>query len=434
MDTTAQGPAWQVHCDAEGRLTTCGAAAQAWLGYDDETLPAGTRLERLVPWPVALIVLPKLVARTRARGTDAQSLVLRHRDGSMRPATVTATVTAAARAADSVQPSSLRLQIEPLTNANAAAFLPTGPRVHLARWARITRAPFLTATLAPVLLAAAWVWAHPGGTPFSWLRFVLALLGASLLHAAANTFNDYFDWASGCDQGNLEFFAPFSGGSRTVELGLLAQRRVLTVALTCSLMAAAIGIALYILAGPGIIVFGLIGLGAAWAYTSPTVRLAARRGLGELTVALCFGPLMTAGMVYAMTGTVHGFDFVLGIPLGLLTTAILWINQFPDVDADARVGKNNLVVTMGRQRARWGYVLLVAAPFVLVGAAVAANVAGVWSLLALLALPLATYATVVVIRHWNDRSLVRANAATIQLHLVTGVLLCIGALMQRWWG
>ena len=88
--------------------------------------------------------------------------------------------------------------------------------LRLRRWLHLVRAPFLTATVIPVLLAGAWVWATRLESPFPGLSFTLALIGAVALQAAANTFNDYFDWASGTDQANNQAFAPFSGGSRAI--------------------------------------------------------------------------------------------------------------------------------------------------------------------------------------------------------------------------
>jgi 1,4-dihydroxy-2-naphthoate octaprenyltransferase len=138
---------------------------------------------------------------------------------------------------------------------------------------------------------------------------------------------------------------------------------------------------------------------------------------------------MVAGTVFALSGTLTWLDFFVGLPIGLLTTAILWINQFPDLEADATTGKNNMVVVLGRKRARWGYFLLIVAAF---GSALIGVLAGFLPLTALLMLagiPLAVYAISILFRHYSDRGLIKANSTTILLHFVSGLLLAVGLMI-----
>jgi len=250
------------------------------------------------------------------------------------------------------------------------------------------------------------------------------------LHLGANTFNDYFDWTSGTDQQNSEYFLPFSGGSRSIELGLITEKGLLRLAITTFAVAAACGAALVFRVGSAILGYGLAGAFAAYFYTAPPLRLAARKGLGELFVGLAFGPLMTAGMFTALTGRVDPRAFATGVLPGLLTAAILYINEFPDAPSDERAGKSHLVVVLGKRGARWGYA------FLLLGAAaslVGLVVARVWpplALIALLAAPLGISATRTLWRHYDDRELVSANKATILLQLAATVLATLGLL----WG
>jgi 1,4-dihydroxy-2-naphthoate octaprenyltransferase len=135
---------------------------------------------------------------------------------------------------------------------------------------------------------------------------------------------------------------------------------------------------------------------------------------------------MTAGTVYALGGSLAPVDFLPGIPIALFVTAILWINEFPDFEADQATGKYNLVVVLGKKQARWGYLALIAGAF---GAVVLGVVAG-WlpptALLMLLTVPLAAYAIVMLFRHYRERVLIKANATTIVLHLASGLLLALG--------
>jgi 1,4-dihydroxy-2-naphthoate octaprenyltransferase len=299
-------------------------------------------------------------------------------------------------------------------------------------WLVITRAPFLTAMIVPILIGAAWVATNNLVTPFPFGKFFMALFAGIFLHVAANTFNDYFDWTSGTDQANNDYFLPYSGGSRSIELGLVNEKTLFTVGSVALVLSGLIGLALAMTSGWGVIAFGVVGAFLAFFYTAPPLRLAARRGLGELAVGSAFGPLAVAGTVYALTGRATLVDFLAGVPIGLLTIAILWINQFPDVEADAASGKNNLVVTLGRAQARWGYVLLMVAAFGL--AAYWTLVSGIFPLGALLILggaPLAIQASGVILREYGQRSLVRANVATIKLHAIAGLLMAVGILFSE---
>ena len=124
------------------------------------------------------------------------------------------------------------------------------------------------------------------------------------------------------------------------------------------------------------------------------------------------------------------FVLLAGVPLGLLTAAILWINELPDAPSDAKTGKNTLVVVLGPKPAVWGYLALVTLGLGAIPVGVAAGLFPKLSLLGLLGLPLALRAVKVAFEHFGDRTLVKANAGTIQLHLVTGLGLAVGLLLS----
>jgi 1,4-dihydroxy-2-naphthoate octaprenyltransferase len=299
-------------------------------------------------------------------------------------------------------------------------------------WLVITRAPFLTAIIVPILVGASWAVYRNLVQPFPWDLFFLALFAGIFMHVAANTFNDYFDWRSGTDQANNDYFLPYSGGSRSIELGLISEKALFRVALISLLISSVLGLILAMRSGAGILLFGLVGALSSYFYTAPPLRLAARKGLGELLIGLNFGPLATAGTVYALTGSVTLADFLIGLPIGLLTTAILWINQFPDEASDRKTGKINLVVLLGKKRARWGYLLLLAAAFGLLFYWLVTGALPLGALLILGSVPLAVYAGRIAVREYDQRNLIRANATTIQLHLAYGLLLVVGLLLSAY--
>jgi 1,4-dihydroxy-2-naphthoate octaprenyltransferase len=278
----------------------------------------------------------------------------------------------------------------------------------------------------PVLVASAWAGSYFEAGAFPWGLFASALVAASLLQVSANTFNDYFDWRSGADPANNDYFRPYSGGSRAIELGLISERQLLRVAIAALIIAALAAVPVLLTRGPAILVFGMVGAALAYFYTAPPLRLSARRGLGELSVMLAFGPLLTAGTVFALTGSIETGAFLIGLPPGFLAGAILWVNQFPDTESDAATGKNHLMVTVGKKAGRWAYVVLISCAFISTLTLVWSGTFPVATLAMLIGLPLAAYAIRVVFKHYLDRELIRANKATIQLHILCGLALVAG--------
>jgi 1,4-dihydroxy-2-naphthoate octaprenyltransferase len=254
-------------------------------------------------------------------------------------------------------------------------------------------------------------------------------MGVILLHLSANVFNDYFDGISGTDDANNNYFLPFSGGSRSVELGLITPKGQFKLASLLMLGAVACGLPLVIQMGQPVVMVGLAGAALGFFYTAPPFKLIARRGLGELTIGLCFGPLLTVGTVAALSGVIDMNAFWMGIPLGLLTTGILWINQFPDYEADKATGKNNLVVTLGVSASRFGYAAIMLGAFVALGALITNGIfqSGLW--IAMLGLPVALHAIFVCFRDFQKRQLIIANRNTIILQSVVSLLMVGGLVL-----
>jgi 1,4-dihydroxy-2-naphthoate octaprenyltransferase len=239
-----------------------------------------------------------------------------------------------------------------------------------------------------------------------------------------------YDWQSGADKINHDYFLPYSGGSRAIELGLITERGLMKIAVGAIVVAFTCGLGIAALGSPVVLPLGLLGALAAWTYTAPPLRLIARRGLGELLIGVAFGPLLSVGAVAAVTGSIDPIAALLGIPVGLLTTAILWINEFPDAPSDALAGKTHLVVTIGTSAARWGYVALIAVAFGTLVALVALGALAPTALLALLTLPLALRSTFILFREYRSRALVRANVGTIILQGAFGFTLACGILIS----
>lgn len=416
-----------ITCDMEGRIETFNKGAEEIFGYQPEEVIGKKRVSLFSPGLVVLERVPGWLKTASEKGEYQGRTVFVSKQGTFIPAEVRITPTF--KDGKQVGYCGVTTPLEvPVSEVMPQAALMT----KIFAWLVIMRMPFLTATIVPVLIGAAWVAANQLATPFPWGLFFITLVGACALHVAANTFNDYFDWTSGTDKVNNEYFLPYSGGSRSMELGLISERGMLTVALVALALATACGLAVMALTGQyALIYFGLAGAFSAYFYTAPPLRLVARKGLGELLIGLNFGPLMTAGTVMALTGRVTWQDFLVGLPVGLLTTAILWINQFPDETADRASGKNNLVVVLGKERARWGYVALMVGAFGVSAVGALTRVFPLGALAILLAIPMAYTATRTLFRHYADRQLVTANATTINLQLVAGLLMAVGILASQ---
>jgi 1,4-dihydroxy-2-naphthoate polyprenyltransferase len=417
-----------ITCDLEGRIETFNSYAEELFGYSKSEIIGHKRVSLFSPGLIVLGHVQNWLKTAREKGEYRSRTVFQRKDGTQFAAEILITPTY--HKGKQIGYCGITMPLEDTPISEAMPKIPFMTR--LFAWLVVTRAPFLTATIIPIVTGAAWIYyqGEMNGL-FPWGLFWLALIGGIAIHISANTFNDYFDWTSGTDKVNNEYFLPYSGGSRSIELGLITERKLLFVALSALGIAALAGLPFLILQGPGLLLFAIVGAFSAYYYTAPPLRLAARRGLGELIVGLNFGPLMTAGTVFALTGQFSWMAFFIGLPIGLLTTAILWINQFPDMIPDALSGKNNLVVVLGKKRARWGYLLILTAAFGSVIAGILLNVLPITSVLALIGIPFGIHASIILFRYYSDRNLIRANSVTILLHSITGLLLAVGILISH---
>jgi 1,4-dihydroxy-2-naphthoate octaprenyltransferase len=303
-----------------------------------------------------------------------------------------------------------------------------GSRAGLKVWFLEVRAPFFTATIVPTVFGAVFAW-HEDAS-FDVLLFVLTLLGVLFIHAGTNVVNDYFDYRSGTDRINKNR-SPFNGGSPFVVEGALTPEQIYRAAIAFFAIGAIIGIALAFSVSLLVIPVGALGVGLGYFYTAPKIHLAAR-GIGEIAVGSGFGPLVVAGAYLVQTGELSWTPFVAGLPIGLLIGLVLFINQFPDAEADGAVGKTHWVVRMGLSRAAMWYAGLMASAFVLVVILAAAGVYPLWTLLALVPAAIAMKAINLTLKeHARFDKLLPAQAMTVQIHALVGLLLTVGLIASR---
>jgi len=292
------------------------------------------------------------------------------------------------------------------------------------------RASFLTATIVSIVLGASIAWARNG--VFDVGFFLLSLIGGVFLHLGTNVANDYFDHKSGGDEINKEFVRPFSGGSRMIQLGLLKPSEVLLEAAIFYALGLGIGLYLAYVKGLAVLFLGLAGLLSGIFYSSPPFKLA-NRGVGEALVGINFGVLMTMGSYYVQTQTLSHETLIASIPVCLLIFAVVYINEFPDYNADKAVGKKTLIVRLGKKRAASGYVILISGVYLSILIGVLTAIMPTATLIGLITIPIAAKAAAYTLKHHsNSLKLVPANASTILCHLLTSLLLSAGYVIAFW--
>jgi len=235
------------------------------------------------------------------------------------------------------------------------------PRIGAGLW-RLADPKISLASMASMFLGSC---AAARDGPLSPLWLAATGVGIFFLEVAKNASGELFDFDSGTDLAVApEDRSPFSGGKRVLVDRLLTRGQTKAVAAVCYLLGILTGLAIAALRQRDVLWVGLAGVACAYFYHAPPLKLC-YRGLGELAVAVCYGPLICAGTYLVQRGRVTPAVLLISLPLGLLIAAFLWINEFPDYRADLEARKRTLVVLLGRRRAAKAFASLIAAASVL---------------------------------------------------------------------
>ncbi|HHV71915.1 MAG TPA: 1,4-dihydroxy-2-naphthoate octaprenyltransferase [Clostridia bacterium] len=292
---------------------------------------------------------------------------------------------------------------------------------------KAARFSFLTATIVPVSYGTA-LGFYKG--KFDFCFFLWTLIGSAILHLGTNLINNYFDYLNGSDVINLNR-TPFNGGTDVIVKGQIKAETVAKAAFACYTIGAAIGFYLAYHRGIPVFYLGMAGIILSYLYSAPPVSLMSR-GLGEFTVGLCFGPLLVIGAYYVQTQVFDPAVLFAGIPLGLLITAVLYVNQFPDYEADKKVRKANWIVRLGLKRAVKWYYVLISLAYIFICLQVGLRVIPLTALAGLLTLPLALKAFSIIKDNFDQiQAMVPCMAATIGLHFITGSLLVVSLILAQ---
>ncbi len=286
-------------------------------------------------------------------------------------------------------------------------------------WLSASRPATLPAAVVPVVVGTA---AAVSDGHFHAGALVAALLASLLIQIGTNYANDYFDHRKGADT------AQRLGPVRLIQSGAAPARHVLLAALVCFSVAALIGLYLIYVGGWPIFVIGIASILSGLAYTGGPYPLG-YHGLGDLFVFVFFGVVAVVGTYYLHAGSVSSLAWWVSVPVGLLVTAILIVNNVRDIETDRAAGKRTLAVSIGRGATRAQYVLFLAVAYLVPLSLWIMGMLPGWFWLPWLTLPLAYSAARGVMRHEGAR-LNAMLKATGRLHLLFGLLLAASLLLR----
>lgn len=304
---------------------------------------------------------------------------------------------------------------------------------NLKSWLAQFRVNFLILAVLLVLIGVATVAMFPGSNKISILSIVLLTIGMVSAHSSVNLFNEYSDYNTGIDFNTNR--SPFSGGSGMLPTGKTKPAAVLNAAIITLIISAAIGIYFAIVAHWSILALSIIG-GLSIVFYTPFL---AKIALGELIAGLSLGTLPVIGSYIALTATpdqslseiLPNGVIWLSIAPGILTALLLFINEFPDVEADIKGGRKHLVIIMGRKRAALLYVIGLVATFVSIIGCMIAGILSWWGILALLTIPVALKAGTTALKEYNNTpKLIPALGMNVITVLATDLLLAVSIFLS----
>jgi 1,4-dihydroxy-2-naphthoate octaprenyltransferase len=285
-------------------------------------------------------------------------------------------------------------------------------------WMLAIRVPTLSAAVVPVLVGTAIALRE---RRVSLTVFIVTMCAALLIQIGTNLTNDLFDFQKGADTGER------LGPVRVVQSGLISERQVALASALSFGVAIVLGIYLAMVGGWPIVAIGLAAVVSGIAYTGGPWPLG-YHGLGDVFVFIFFGVVAVVGTFYLQAGTVNTAALMASLPVAMLVTAILVVNNLRDVDTDRRAGKRTLAVRFGPAATRYQYAVLVLGAYVIVAAMWLAGANSAWAMLPWLTLPLGLR-LVRYVWHNDGAPLNLALRQTAGLHLIFGVLLAASFLL-----
>ncbi len=290
---------------------------------------------------------------------------------------------------------------------------------------RALRLPFITASVIPFVLGS-----FINKSSFSLTRFIPGLICVILTHLGANLINDYADSRSGADWQDRKFYK-FFGGSKLIQEGILSEKFYLRLAILCFIIAfGCIVLLAFLLGSISILVYYLIILGLSFFYSQKPLRFS-YRGFGEVIIFILFGPALVMGGYFIQTRIFPEFrSFMLSLPLGFFTTAILYSNEIPDFLDDMKAGKRTWVSLIGQGKGFILYCLLAFLGFIFIVLNTILGYLSPWSLLSFALIPLVFKAINILKSYYYAKiKLIESSRLTITVHALVGMVLILDVLL-----
>ena len=430
-------------CDMEGLITNLNDGAIQMFGYDSKELVGVKRVSIFSPGEIVLQNVLGWLKNANKTGEHVTKTNFVRKDGSEFSAKIKITPNFA-NGKENPQTGYCGITEEISEEVNVKINFLT----KIIKGVAITRVGFASASLFTIFSVASY-YAGIGDNIFSPISLILTTFGILFFHLFSNLYNDYYDVSDGTDEANTEYFnagmnssvlkgAQLSGGSRAVELGLITLKGTKGLANRMFILGLITALAIlyvsYMNTGStsnainSLIIAG-IGVFIGYFYTAKPIKLSSLYGLGELSIFLAFGPLLTLGTGFAISSDtiiLYSQEFynliLIGVPLGLLTTNILFINQYPDYTSDKKVGKNNLVVLLGKRTSKWIYALnsaLAVGSLYFISQNILNETQSTLFLYVLIPVTMiySYYLISGLFKYYNSRKLIKYNIQTIYFHM-----------------
>ncbi len=253
----------------------------------------------------------------------------------------------------------------------------------------------------------------------------LALVGLLLLHISVNTLNEYFDFIWGVDQHTQR--TPFSGGSGLLPAGKISPSVALWLGIISFVLAVPVGAYFVFTRGWFLLPLFIAGAVIVLGYTPLLTKIG--HGTAEISAGLGLGTLPVWGICLILNPQFSLPILYASVPSGFLVANLLFLNEFPDVEADKIAGRKTLPIQLGKPRAAFIYLLTTSAAYVWIIIGVMLKLIPVASLISLLTLPLALRAVRIAMTHKSNSELLPAQADNVIVVLLTQFLLALGYLL-----
>jgi len=293
--------------------------------------------------------------------------------------------------------------------------------VLLSIWLRAIRIRFLLASVIAVTngLAIAY-WKYAGIDP---LYAILTYIGVVFLHASVDLLNDYWDHKRGIDSATKR--TRFSGGTGVLPENLLTPRAVYIAGIIFLVLGASIGAYFVAIRGITIAVILSFAVVAIYFYSTRIVNA----GLGELFVAIK-GAMIVLGTLYVQNAVLEPTALYVGAIVGILSATVLFINSFPDYEADRSKGRRTLVIMLGRKTASAIFPIFIIAAYALIAVGIFRGFTKIYSLICFASIPFAIKSVLQLRKEpESTEKIVPAMASAVTYSRITGFLLAMSFIL-----